>query len=276
MDKRYRDNSSPDLWLKQFPRQRMFELPPPALSARFDPDLLARHVPEGLPALELPPTLSRRGFLLAGALLGGAGWASAATPPKELPMTFSPGDESAAGVAEQALSSPKKARPSVKAPRGTIPSDFWQRPRELWLRRHRTNEEIRVVYWEDGKLLSEGYWRVCALLRDQTANVMTTMDPTLLDVLRGIHGYYEAWEWRQPIVITSGYRTAKTNAALSKEGAAKNSMHLYGKAVDLFVPGIPPEHIATLGRYLKQGGVGFYPSRGFTHLDTGKLRAWRG
>lgn len=268
----------PGAWLKPLARQSMFELPPSFLHARLSPELLANRRPRGLPAFELPPTLSRRGFLLAGATLGMPAWAAA--PRNDLPMSFSPGDESAAGAAEQALSgqtkAPVSAKTKEKASVGAIPADFWQRPRELWLRRHRTDEEIRVVYWEDGKLLSEGYWRVCALLKDRVANVMTTMDPTLLDVLRGIHGYYEAWNWRHPIVITSGYRTAKTNAALSKEGAAKNSMHLYGKAVDLFVPGIPTEHIASLGRHLQQGGVGFYPSRGFTHLDTGKLRVWRG
>ena len=159
---------------------------------------------------------------------------------------------------------------------GEIPADFWLRPRELWLRRQETKEEIRVVYWRDGQLVASEYWKACALLRDFRANVMTTMDPTALDVLRGVLGFYEAWQWPHPLVVTSGFRTVATNNALSREGAAKNSMHLYGKAIDLYIPGVPARDVAALGVHLQQGGVGFYPSRGFTHLDTGRLRLWRG
>lgn len=155
-----------------------------------------------------------------------------------------------------------------------MPTDFWERPRELWLRRHGTKEEVRLTYWRDGALVADGYWQACAVLRDRKANRMTAIDPAVLDVLRGIHGYYEAWRWKHPIVITSGYRTGATNS--STEGAAKNSMHLFGKAVDLYVPGIPVDHIRRLGLYLQQGGVGYYPDNGFTHLDTGKIRTWRG
>jgi uncharacterized protein YcbK (DUF882 family) len=183
-------------------------------------------------------------------------------------MVFSPGDEqeqaTPAYVQEQQLQL------------GQIPADFWSHPRELWLRRQGTKEDVRLVYWKDGQLLSEGYWRACAMLRDVHQNVMTTMDPTVLDVLRGIAGYYQAWRYNQPIVLTSGFRTLKTNNSLLSEGAAKNSMHLYGKAVDLYIPGIPQRDVGILGMHLQQGGVGFYPSKGFTHLDTGRLRAWVG
>lgn len=143
---------------------------------------------------------------------------------------------------------------------------------------HQSSEQTRVVYWADGQLQAEGYWKLCALLRDRHANVMTAVDPVLLDVLRGVFGFYQAWEYQKPIVATSAYRTLKTNERLRKgrEKAALNSMHLYGKACDLFIEGVRPQDIANLGRHLQQGGVGYYPSRGFTHLDTGRLRTWRG
>jgi uncharacterized protein YcbK (DUF882 family) len=251
------------------------------LRARLDSQVFSRRHLANLPPLEVvhpeTPFLARRGFLAAAGAALFVQQAQAAAGP----LVFSPEDgrerlEERDTPLAGLKAGDAAARPSAKGARGEVSKDFWERPRELWLRRHKTKEEVRVVYWKDGALLSEGYWQACSLLRDRTANVMTAVDPVLLDVLRGIHGYYEAWNWRHPIVATSGFRTAKTNAALSKEGAAKNSMHLFGRAVDLFVPGIPPEHIARLGQYLQQGGVGFYPSRGFTHLDTGKLRSWRG
>lgn len=225
-----------------------------------------------LPELEvhspLEAGLARRGFLLGAgaALMAAASSANAA-------LSFSP-DDPVTPEESPTSSSPLVQQAAKPRKRGEIPTDFWEQPRSLWLRRHKTSEEERIVYWKDGQLQAEGYWRACALLRDRSENVMTAIDPTVLDVLRGIHGYYEAWEWHQPIVVTSGYRTKKYNSKL--EGAAKNSMHLYGKAVDLFVPGIPAEHVGKLGKYLQQGGVGFYPTRGFTHLDTGRLRSWRG
>jgi uncharacterized protein YcbK (DUF882 family) len=133
---------------------------------------------------------------------------------------------------------------------------------------------VRAVYWRDGKIQPEGYWRICALLRDVRANRMTHMDPVLLDVLRGILGYYHAWGWLQPLVITSGFRTAQTNRALG-ESAAKNSMHLHGRAVDLMMANIPARDIGVLALHFQRGGVGFYPSRGFTHIDTGRPRVWQ-
>lgn len=215
----------------------------------------------GMPEVESPAKPLATGFRRRDLLLAAASaFASARAVASDAPLVFSPNDS------EQPTAQPEAAPPQEVG--------FWEQPRELWLRRHGRKEEVRVVYWRDGKLVPEGYWQACALLRDVSANKMTTMDPAVLDVLRGIHGYYEQWKWRHPIVITSGYRTSKTNN--KQEGAAKNSMHLYGKAVDLYVPGIPVDHIRRLGLYLQQGGVGYYPDNGFTHLDTGRLRTWRG
>lgn len=166
--------------------------------------------------------------------------------------------------------------PQERLALGEIPEDFWERPRSLRLQRQGSSLIEEVVYWKDGNLIPEGYWKACHVLRDVRAGMMTYMDPSLLDLLRGITGYYEAWNWKFPIIITSGYRTEATNNKLSKEGAAKNSMHLYGKAADLYMERIPVEHLMLLGKHFQRGGVGFYPSRGFIHLDTGKVRAWKG
>ena len=212
------------------------------------------------------PDLSRRGFM-AAATAALAVCAASAQAAEQL--VFSP---DAAPPAEAAA--PQTANEQLRL--GEIPPDFWMRPRELRLLRQGSNEQLSVVYWKDGTIVADGYWRICSLMRDVHANVMTTMDPTMLDVLRGVLGYYEAWKWPYPLVITSGYRTPRTNDRLSREGAAKNSMHLYGRAADLYMPGVPARDVGLLGMHLSQGGVGFYPSRGFTHLDTGRLRVWRG
>ena len=75
------------------------------------------------------------------------------------------------------------------------------------------------------------------------------------------------------IEITSGYRTLKTNDA--SEGSARHSMHLYGKAADIIVPGAPSTLIGDMvRRFNNEGGTGIYLGRGFVHVDTGSARAW--
>lgn len=266
-------------------------LPPSSLEAVLDTAVLNRRHLTGLPALDIPApqserdTATSRRMFMKAATVGLSMFGAEAMAKKAQPLVFSPDDEAQSTVESSQVyvtggpanqSTPLPAHSGAPLKLGEIPEDFWYRPRELWIRRQGTREEVKVTYWRDGQLVPEGYWQACALLRDVRANVMTTMDPTLLDILRGVVGFYQAWNWPHPVVLTSGFRTQKTNNALSKEGAAKNSMHLYGKAADMYVPGVPPGDIAKLALHLRQGGVGFYPSRGFTHIDTGRLRSWRG
>lgn len=227
-----------------------------------------------LPELEMrEPELAAAGYgrrdflrlLGAGAVVVGSGNAQAA-------MVF----ENAPKPEQSAPSPHGVTAPAKPLQLGEIPADFWARPRVLKLRRHRTSDYVEAMYWKDGAILPEGYWQACALLRDVRANRMTSMDPVLLDILRGIQGYYDAWRWPHPLTVTSGFRTEATNRALSKEGSAKNSMHLYGRAADCFMQGIDPVNIARLAQHLQTGGVGFYPSKNFVHVDTGRQRYWRG
>lgn len=220
----------------------------------------------------------RRGFLRAAAGLVAGGLMAPVQAASQLVFSLDAKPEPV--QSETAIIVPQGRMP-VEMPQqklalGQIPADFWERPRELHLQRQNTKEHQRIVYWKDGKLDQEGYWAACNLLRDVQAGMMTYMDPVILDILRGFVGYYEAWNWNYPIIITSGYRTEKTNGKLKAEGAAKNSMHLYGRAVDLYMQKIPVAHLAQLGMHFQRGGVGFYPQRGFVHLDTGRLRTWKG
>ena len=235
-------------------------------------DLLDAARSPGLPELDIRPfdtveeqprMLSRRALL--GAALALPMWAKAAAP-----LIFE-----APGTEQQPLNGPTpEAVPQLQL--GEIPADFWQRPRTLHLYRNSTKEHKAITYWQNGKLDPEGYWQACALLRDVSANRMTAMDPLVLDIMRGMLGYYEAWKWNYPLVINSGFRTQETNNKLLNEGAAKNSQHLYGRAVDLFMPGISIQDIGRLAQYFHRGGVGFYPTKLFVHVDTGSVRTWRG
>jgi hypothetical protein len=44
--------------------------------------------------------------------------------------------------------------------------------------------------------------------------------------------------------------------------------------MDTTMPGMPMERIREIGMRLQRGGVGWYPSSNFVHLDVGSVRAW--
>lgn len=159
-------------------------------------------------------------------------------------------------------------------PAGVLANDFWERPRTLYLRRAGTDETIRSTYWADGQIVKPGYEEVCHLLRDVKAGVSTDMSPRLLNILTGIQGWFRAHKQERLIVVTSGLRTDTTNA--NTEGAAKNSRHKTGGAADITIPDVPADYLAKLGLYLQGGGVGWYPSRHFVHVDDWKQRFWKG
>ena len=164
--------------------------------------------------------------------------------------------------------------PSIMAPEAFGQgADFSSLPRTLWLQRPASGEMIKEVYWYDGKLHEPGYKAICALLRDVKVGQAVDMDLRLLDILRGVQGWLEAFGINQPLITTSGYRTYSTNART--EGAVQNSKHPLGRAWDGKIHGVSTAQLAKFGEYLSGGGVGFYQAKDFVHLDSGRLRSWR-
>ena len=155
-------------------------------------------------------------------------------------------------------------------------SDYWSQPRGIWLQRKTGNgtEEVKSIYFADGQIIPDGYVQACRLLRDVRAGQAVQMSPVLLDILCGIQGFLVAHGHAIPLMTTSGYRSPAANAAI--EGAARNSMHMQGRAWDGRMPGVSGDVMAQIALYLQGGGVGLYKGRGFIHIDDGRLRFWRG
>lgn len=149
---------------------------------------------------------------------------------------------------------------------------FWDRPREIYLHRTQTGENARIVYFENGRINEQGYKLACYLLRDVKQGQVINMDLQLLDLICAVQAWLNYYGFTGPIRVTSGFRSSKTNSGL--EGAAKNSMHLYGRAIDFTVPGLSPAALAQIASQFKAGGIGIYLSQNFIHLDTGGVRVW--
>ncbi len=111
-------------------------------------------------------------------------------------------------------------------------------------------------------------------MRDHKTGEITVFDPRLFDLLYDIErrlGYPAG-----PIEVLSAYRSPRTNARLRRVSrrAARNSLHMYGKAVDIRLPGTSVRRVRDSAISLSRGGVGFYPGSNFVHVDTGSVRRW--
>ena len=91
------------------------------------------------------------------------------------------------------------------------------------------------------------------LLRDFRQNESTTMDRKLLLSLCMIQNHFIGSDNKHKrIEIISGYRSAKTNDMLRRQGSgvAKKSMHLTGQAIDFRIPGESIQNIFSYARHL--------------------------
>ncbi|MBX2884638.1 MAG: DUF882 domain-containing protein [Granulosicoccus sp.] len=136
-----------------------------------------------------------------------------------------------------------------------------------------TWEKLDLVYWRDGRYIRNHIGQLNYLMRDHRAKKSFLMDVKLYDFLFRLHGSLVTSEH---IHILSAYRTPETNKYLRKTslGVARKSLHVKGRAVDIYIPGIDPDAIQKAARQLELGGVGYYQSKGFVHLDTGYTRHW--
>lgn len=136
-----------------------------------------------------------------------------------------------------------------------------------------TGEALDTVYWAQGQYLPGALSEINYLLRDHRSGEVRAIDIGLLDLLNRIAGGLEA---NQPFHVISGYRSPKTNEMLAarSRGVATHSLHMDGMAIDIRVPGRDLRSLRDYAMSLKGGGVGYYPSAEFVHLDVGRVRSW--
>jgi uncharacterized protein YcbK (DUF882 family) len=160
--------------------------------------------------------------------------------------------------------------------------DFWVKPRTLTVVRPASGERSKVLYWKDGEVIDSAYQELCHLLRDVNGKATAPIDPKLLETLWGTQAFIARYGLEQPLEILSGYRTPASNKRLIEAGvpAARQSLHMSGKAADIRIASLNEEVLGGLVRSFRQGGVGFYyrsgPKGGWIHADTGLNRTWKG
>jgi uncharacterized protein YcbK (DUF882 family) len=161
--------------------------------------------------------------------------------------------------------------PSVIASSAPVPVPVHDR--ELSFYNTHTGEKLSATFWSGGKYLDDGIKEINWLLRDHRAGIASPMDPALLDLL---HQLQAKVEHQGEFHVISGYRSPATNDMLHKNssGVAKRSYHMLGKAIDVRLPGFDSSQLRKAAIALKGGGVGYYSSSNFVHLDVGRVRYW--
>jgi uncharacterized protein YcbK (DUF882 family) len=159
------------------------------------------------------------------------------------------------------------------APTRSLASPEIHGERVLSLVHTHTGERLSLPYWGDGSYLTGNLSRVDSFLRDFRTGERHAIDPALLDQL---HLLRLATGSSAPFQVISGYRSPQTNAALRAGGGgqASRSLHMQGRAIDVRLADVRSSVLRDAALELGLGGVGFYRTQDFVHVDTGPVRHW--
>jgi uncharacterized protein YcbK (DUF882 family) len=141
-----------------------------------------------------------------------------------------------------------------------------------------TNERVALRFAAGGEYDDRALRRLHWIFRDWRQDKAPEIDPRLFWALAAMSGAARADGHSGQITLLSGFRTKRTNNMLRQRGggAAANSYHLRRRAADVRFDGTEAGQIADFAEWLQIGGVGRYPSGGFTHVDSGPIRTWNG
>jgi len=145
--------------------------------------------------------------------------------------------------------------------------------RTLRLYNTHTGEKLSTVFWAEGDFIPDAMKDINKVLRDHRSNKIAQMDPELLLLLTQLN---DKLDNKRELHIISGYRAPESNAKLrsASGGVARHSLHMDAKAIDIRLPGKDLKMLHKAAMSLKGGGVGYYDSSQFVHMDTGRVRYW--
>lgn len=146
--------------------------------------------------------------------------------------------------------------------------------RRLRLYHTHTGEHISVTYQRDGHYITEALSQLDEFLRDHRTGEVHRFDPALFDLLSDLTAAVGRPD--AEIHVICGYRTPWSNNFLRvhTSGVARRSLHMQAEAIDIRLPGAKTSLFRDAALALQRGGVGYYASSDFIHVDVGRLRSW--
>lgn len=149
-----------------------------------------------------------------------------------------------------------------------------QVPYRIRLFHTHTNERLDVVYRRGNSYDHEALVTISHYLRDHRTGNVREYDPRVFDLLHDLTvalGRPDA-----EIDVVCGYRTPWSNEYLRTHGhgVARHSLHMQAMAIDIRMPGVSTAKLRDTALALHRGGVGYYSSSNFVHVDVGRVRRW--
>ena len=139
-----------------------------------------------------------------------------------------------------------------------------------------TGERLNIVYRRGDQYIPEALDQLDHYLRDHRTGDVRHFDPRLFDLLHDLTA--SLGDSGGEIDVICGYRTPWSNEFLRARsphtGVAQHSLHMQAEAIDIRLPGIPTSELRDAALNLHRGGVGYYRSSNFVHVDVGRVRRW--
>src|SRR5215472_3919943 len=139
-----------------------------------------------------------------------------------------------------------------------------------------TRERLDVVYRRGDEYIPEALDELDYFLRDHRTGDVRHFDPRLFDLLYDLTA--SVGDSGGEIDVICGYRTPWSNEFLRTRsphtGVAQHSLHMQAEAIDIRLPGVPTSELRDAALRLHRGGVGYYRSSDFVHVDVGRVRHW--
>ncbi|MFA6584573.1 MAG: DUF882 domain-containing protein [Elusimicrobiaceae bacterium] len=140
---------------------------------------------------------------------------------------------------------------------------------KITLVRYDTGEKISARYRRpDGSYDETELARINHAMRCSLTGREVPIAVKLVELLDAVEDRFG----KKGLLLLSGYRTPELNSTLPH--AARNSLHMLGWAADIKIQGYSSKSVKNYALKRGIGGVGYYPSMGFTHLDVGRVRYW--
>jgi uncharacterized protein YcbK (DUF882 family) len=152
---------------------------------------------------------------------------------------------------------------------------------ELKLYHLHTGESLDIVYRIGDTYIPSALDQLNHFLRDHRTEDVKDYDPREFDLLHNL--LTRLHRPHATIDIVCGYRSPWSNNWLrtrggtespDETGVAEHSQHMQAKAIDIRIPGVGTRSLDRAALSLHAGGVGYYPTSQFVHVDVGPVRQW--
>jgi uncharacterized protein YcbK (DUF882 family) len=137
-----------------------------------------------------------------------------------------------------------------------------------------TGKHLSIVYRRGDEYDPEALTALDDFLRDHRTGDVHHYDPRVFDLLHDLTA--SVGDPAGEINVVCGYRTPWSNNFLRTHGhgVAQHSLHMQAMAIDIRLPGVPTAELRDAALALHRGGIGYYRSSDFVHVDVGRVRRW--